>query len=126
MCGVGSRARFAGYVLLRGEHTLESLLAPHANATFTPATNFTVSDNGTLATASSSGKASQGFHANLRASLAASHDRVGALRARVIEAAGAEATLCRDDPLVPTLETVEARADGLGGTFDRQGRSGSD
>ena len=102
------RARHVGYVLLRGAHTLASLakavaVSPHAGGRGAAALNRSMS------------------LAELLASLPAA-ERVGALRRQVLEWAGPQRVLCRDDADVATHLVLPERGDGLGGTFDRQGR----
>lgn len=100
------RARHGGYVLLRGEHTLFSLIAGAANAS---------SDVGNRTAARTA-------YAAFVTSFAATPppERVVRLRRAVLELAG-KRLLCHDDEHVPTSVVLSETGDGLGGHFDRQG-----
>ena len=100
------RARHGGYVLIRGSHTLFSLVVGAADSS---------SDVGNTTGA-------QGKYAAFMRDLAAmpASERVARLRRTVLELAGARA-LCYDDEHVPTSVTFNETGDGIGGRFDRQG-----
>ena len=100
------RARHGGYVLLRGEHTLFSLVAGAPNAS-SAVENLTAAhiEYTTLLEDVSAMPASA---------------RVASLRRAVLERAGAS-LLCHDDERQPTSFAINETGDGLGGHFDRQG-----
>ena len=102
------RARHGGFLLLRGEHSLASLLAR------------TAADAHRLPT-QGRGAAARSY-AMLLAALPPA-DRVRALRRSVLDLAGEERVLCRDDETAPTSLSIAETGDGHGGHFDRQGRT---
>lgn len=95
------RARHAGYILVRGNHTLGSLLFG-ANAS------------------------ARDYESLLSSLPRDGTPRSAALRTKVLEAAqrSRETLLCHDDDSSsPSHVTIEERGDGQGGTFDRQGHT---
>ena len=90
------RARYGGYLLLRGAHSVTELLSMQGDR--------------------------RGALDNLRGSLPPSN-RTATVRAILLERAMRNGSLlCHDDPAEPTFVARAERGDGLGGIFDRQGR----
>ena len=88
------RARYAGHLLLRGEHTLAGLVGGR------------------------SGQSLSAFLASLPAT-----NRTATVRQLVLNRARADGTLlCSDDPSAPTFVSRPEGGDGMGGVFDRRGR----
>ena len=101
------RARYAGYVLLRGQHTLAALTGLPASC------GYTGEAGGGVPPAAVSGAATPPAECT-------SIERVREVVLAKARLGGH--LLCHDDPSVPYYERYDHRGHGHDGTFDRQGR----